>query len=309
MDIRTLKKDAARLSADGKRLALIHCGVSVGASAILALVTWLLDTQIAKTTGLGGMGTRAALSSAQTVLQLAFSILLPFWSLGYLRIALLHARGQQPEISDLPEGLRRWAPALRTMLLRLAGAMVITIAAVQIASTLYAFTPASDKLMVAMEEFLTSAEALDQAAIESLIKMLLPVYGLGMVLSCVVLIPLLYRFRLAEISIMDDQKGALAAMKMSSRLMHRNRLSFLKLDLSFWWYYLLEALAIALGYGNLLLPTLGIAINEQLSYYLFYGLSLVAQLLIFWQFAPRVQTAYALAYHTERQLRLPEDNQ
>lgn len=310
MDIRTLKQEAARLSAGGKRLALIHAAVAVGASVLLALISFLLDSQIANTAGLGGLATRAALSSARTVLTLAVTVALPFWDLGYLKAALCHARSQQPDFSTLPEGFRRFGPALRTMLLRALLVILVSLACVQVASSVYFFSPMSNKLLEAMEEILQSgSQTLDPATLESLLPMLVPVYIIAGALACGVLIPLLYRFRLADWAIMDDHIGALYAFKISSSLMRHRRLAWFKLDLSFWWYYLLLMGSVALGYGDTLLSALGASLDPQLSYVLFYGLSLAVQLVVFWQFAPRVQTTYALAYHhRQEECKIPGDH-
>ena len=74
MDIRNtseLKACAVRRLRDAgqeKRIAAIYAAVTLGLSVLVALVNLVLDSQIAGTTGLGGLGRRTTLSSLQTLL-------------------------------------------------------------------------------------------------------------------------------------------------------------------------------------------------------------------------------------------------
>ena len=81
-------------------------------------------------------------------------------------------------------------------------------------------------------------------------------------------------------------------------MMKRNGFALFRLDLSLWWYFLLTALASAVGYGDVLLPMVGITLPwpETVSYFLFYGLFLVIQFAIYYFFGNRVGITYALAY-------------
>ena len=106
----------------------------------------------------------------------------------------------------------------------------------------------------------------------------------------VLLIPWLYKLRLAPFHILDGENSALRAMAQSQYEMHGNRFEMFKLDLCWWWYYGLLALAsvpmyiyIYHGGGDVMYWVLTLTS---------YGL----QVLVQWQLMPRVQTSYALAY-------------
>ena len=55
-------------------------------------------------------------------------------------------------------------------------------------------------------------------------------------------------------------------------------------------------------YGDQLLPRVGIElpISETAAYFLFYGIYLVIQFLLFWRFRNRLEVTYATAYDTLR---------
>ena len=73
-------------------LALLHTGVTVGVAFAIMLLQYVLAEGIGNTGGLSGMATRSILETIQLVLQWANTILLPFWSLGFMYVALLSAR-------------------------------------------------------------------------------------------------------------------------------------------------------------------------------------------------------------------------
>jgi len=89
-------------------------------------------------------------------------------------------------------------------------------------------------------------------------------------------------------------------LRESHALMKRNRLNLFRLDLSLWWYFLLTLLAAAACYGDLLLPLVGITFpwSDTVGYFLFYGIYLVLELIIFYLFLNKVSVTYALAYQS-----------
>ena len=111
----------------------------------------------------------------------------------------------------------------------------------------------------------------------------------------VVAIPLSYRLRLSAYYMLDGS-GARQSLLQSARSMKGNCLALLRLDLGFWWYYAAQALLTVIGYGDLLLPHLGIQMNTTVAYFLFYVLSLAAQLGLFWWKQNSVSVTYAHAY-------------
>jgi len=295
MDIRQLKalaQERANASPyDAKKLALFFTGAAVALSFLITLIGFLLTKQMEGTGGLSGIGLRTVLSSAQMLVMLAGAVVLPFWNLGYTRAALDTARDGSAEPRTLLSGFHLFFPALRLFFLQGALYTLLLTFTAQAGAILYMFTPAATKTMALMDSILADGEVTmtDPLVMEQLIQAAWPIYLIIGILFLVVLIPVMYRLRLVEFSLVDGQEKALPNMLRSNYLMRGNCVSMFRLDLSFWWYYLLQGLATVLAYGDLL-------IGGDIAYWVFYLLSAAAQLLIGWKFLPQVHTAYALAY-------------
>ncbi len=301
MNIPQLKSaTTGRISRSARHLALLHSGIALGASALLTVMSFLLSKPLAQTGGLSGIGTRTMLTSIQSVLALVLTIAMPFWDMGFIHTTVRLAKGEPAGTKNLLEGFRRFFPVLRLMLLRMMFVGMLAFFCLQIVSTVYLLSPLSNGLMAQMEALLTEEmlSASDHAALEALLPSLYPVYIFAGVVLIALLIPLFYRFRLADMAIMDSAPGALAALRQSGKAMKGNALAFFKLDLSFWWYYLLFALAAAIAYGDVALAWLKVPIDETVAYFGFYALSIAAQLLLAWRCAATVHTTYAEAYLT-----------
>ena len=80
------------------------------------------------------------------VLQLANTILLPFWSLGFLYVALLWARETQADKKDLLTGFHRIGPCLGLMVNRAVLTIIVMVVCINVCSTAYLLTPAGQKL-------------------------------------------------------------------------------------------------------------------------------------------------------------------
>ena len=74
----------------------------------------------------------------------------------------------------------------------------------------------------------------------------------------------------------------------------RNCMAFFKLDLSFWWYYLLNLLVGVLSMLDSFLP-----MSESVGWML-YGMSLLVQLLVYYFLRPRVEVSRCLIYNAIR---------
>lgn len=287
-----------------KKLTLIHAGIAAGASLVIALLTYFLDAGIGNTGGLSGIGNRAILQTVQSVLQLLINVLSPFWAMGFIAAAVSLARRQQATVHTLAKGIRRWGPALRLLLLQSVLYFLVVMVAVQLGSTLYALTPASDQLSTLLDDLQgtdTGAvtdflENLDEATLMHLMLGMLPFLLLPMI---ALLIPLVYRMRFAEYVLMDDPRcGAFFALMVSFRMTKGNCLKILKLDIRYWWFYALEVLVSLLAYGDILLPLLGVPLNMSTitASMVFYVLALGGQLLLYTWKKPQVFTTYALLY-------------
>ena len=306
---RELKANAAdalqQASHNPKTLVLIHTGVTLIASLLLMAVDSLLEEQIGSTGGLSGMDLRSILSTAQAALQVANAILLPFWNAGFLFAAMGLARRRETSVRSLLEGFRRFGPILRLQLLLGAVYFLIAMGSVYLASFLFMLTPWAAPLTQAMEAIMADSQlvadpdALSAALMAAAEEVMVPLMILVGIVFLAALIPAAYRFRLAQYAILDDARiGALAAMGFSGRMMKGNFLRFVKLDVSFWWYYLLSALASAVCYGDLLLPALGVDLPWSNGVRVLLAVILYAACLLalHWWKKCDVEVTYAAAY-------------
>ena len=293
----------SQASYDPRKLALIHTGAALALSLVLTVLNFILSRQIDSTGGLSGIGVRSVLSTAQSVLSIVNALILPFWEMGFVAAAIAMSRRNAATPNTLLSGFRRFGPVLRLNLLQ--GALYVGIAflCIQISAGIFIMTPFSDPLLAALEQlYATGTTVPDDTAIAALSELILPVYGIFAILFCLLAIPLSYRFRMAGFAIMDNEKiGALRAMGKSHKMMRYNRFSLFKLDLSFWWYYLLQLASMGLGFGDLLLRALGVELaNADVAFFGFYGVHLLCQLGLAWWMQSRVQTTYAMAYEAVR---------
>lgn len=312
MNISQLKQTAREKLSRGEypphRLALWYAGLAVGITLAITVINYLLTQKMDAAAGLAGIGTRTTLSFVQTLLMLGSAVAMPFWDLGFTHGSLCIARGEYAGPDRLLEGFRRFGVSLRLLLIRSALLVAVGFACLQLAAFLFMMSPWSMNTLALVEE-LTASGTLEMTdeAITKVLSTIWPAYVLFGILILVLLLPTYYRFRLADWAIMDDQSKALRAMKLSTFWTFRRRFWLFRLDLSFWWFYGLQALASALTYGDVLLEALGVTISQTVLFWTCCALSAVAQILIAWRFAPQVHTTYALAYdalRAEKKLRI-----
>ena len=308
INVKDFIREAGRRLSDknARSMALLHTGVTVGFALLVTVLQYVLELGIGNTSGLSGMGTRSILQTIQTVAQWANMILAPFWNLGFIYVAMLWARDQYARKEDLLTGFHRISPCIGLMLLRTVLAIAAVIISINLSSTIYMMTPASQPIADLAAEMNMDVEALrtylntmDGPKTIELLRSMIPMFVISAVLSAVLLIPVLYRFRLAEYVILN-QKGvrALPAALISAMLMRRRCWQLFKLDLRLWWYYGLKTLCLLLCYLDMLLPTVGIAMPFEGTgaFFATYILYLAALLVVETAFRPRVETAYAGVY-------------
>lgn len=280
---------------------LICCGLSLA----VTVLSGLLGNRISGTGGLGNIGLRSVLSTGQSVLPLLNLIVTACLSLGYHIAILSITRGFDATPRTLTSGFRHFGPILRTMLLQGAIYGVMGIGALYFSSTIFMATPWSKPFVAIVEPYLDAlvtteaASVLDtetlMAAGEALIPMLWIMLGVYLFLA----LPIYYRFRMVDFCLADDPRlGAIHAMIKSRHLMRRNCLALFRLDLSVWWFYLAQVAISVICYGDVLLSLMGVSLpwNATVSYYLFYGLSLVGQMALYYFAMNRVYAVYAVAY-------------
>lgn len=312
MDIenrRALKEDGARALAanpgDPRMLVLAYAG-GIALMALLATIaTHIVGLRIEDTGGLRNMGLRSILSTVQTVLPLASSVITLLLTCGYHSAAMKMARRQSVGPQSLLEGFRRLGPLFRLGILQSVIYLAVGFISMYAGSIIFMMTPLSNDFMALMmplmdsitvmtEQITLDAETL-QAATEALVWAIPIVLGVFLILAA----PLFYQYRMCLYALFDDPaRGALAAMRSSRNMMKGNRVSMFKLDLSFWWFYALEILISLIAYGDMLLPLIGISFPwpDTVSFYLFYVLSLGLQVAVYHYFLNRVNVTYAIAY-------------
>ena len=308
-DPRALRGSAADILTDTpneKRLVFFWAALSAGLALLTGLLSHILNSGIAGTGGLAGIGLRSILTTAQQMLNTFLSIALPFWTLGYQRVMLQFARREQATKETLLFGFRRFGPGLRLMLLKglLFGAigMFIFYGALQLLS----FTSLADSVYTVLDPVVESIMAdpsasLDPALSDLLMEALLPMMLICAGITLAVLIPISYRLRFSDLRIVDDPRcGARDAIRTSFLLTKGKCLALFKLDLRFWWFWLIEAGIVAVCYGDVLLPLLGITlpISETVAFWGFYVVAMVLQVVLYTAFHNRVSLTYALAYES-----------
>ncbi len=296
-DRRGLKQSAAdslaAASYDPRKLILIHTGAMVVLSLVLALIDYVLDQQIGDTGGLSGVGTRAVLETLQSVLVFGQVVALLFWQIGFIFASMQISRGKTATPETLLEGFRQFGPVLRlrlTLTLLYSG---ITLLSSYAASIIFSFTPWAKPLADA------TAIGTEEALYTAMEQVMLPLSGVLLVVMLIIMVPYTYRLRLTEYVLMDDPRaGAMNAVRTSRLLMRGNRLELLKLDLSFWWFYLCEMLVMVVAWGDMLMPLFGLELpwSDTVSYYLFFVLSYLCQLALYWWQGSHVRVTYAKFY-------------
>lgn len=305
--------DKAKEALKGKevrRLAMIHAGVTVAAGLLVTVLQYVLAEGIGNTSGLSGLGTRSILETLQTVLQWANMVLLPFWNLGFLYVAVQWARGNRPVDRDLLTGFHRVGPCLGLLVNRLLLTLGVVVVVTNISSAVYMMLPSSEWILDLAQEYSNTDAlyaymySLDMTQIMELFQAMIPMLVISVVLALVLMVPLLYRFRLAEYVILDHPGlRAMPAMLISGGMLRRRRWQLFKLDLRLWWYYGLKLLCVLLLYADLLLNAVGIAVpSGALSFLVTYLLYLAGLFLVETLFRPQVDTAYGLFYEKLKEL-------
>ncbi len=292
-----------------RRVVLLHALPALALPIVVMAINLFLEGQLASTGGLSGIGMRSTLETLQTVLSGAIRILLPFWQLGLLFNAMQISRGTSGQPQYLFAGFHRWSSALRLMLLRTIRYTSSTILGIFLSSMLYSLLPLSNNLTKVIEE-LSKDPAFAQVSFDVLMAEITSrlsfwdlalQYGICILGAALLVIPLFYRYRMSDYALLDSEKpGAFQALQQSTFLMQGNRMRLFKLDLQFWWYYLLLFIATAASYGDLILPALGVNLpfSKEWAYVIFAVFSAALQLILYYLFCGQVETTYACVYES-----------
>ena len=293
------KKASNRLQSgnDPKKVVLVYAGIVALSSLVVTVVQDLLDSQISQTGGIQNIGTRSMLTTADTVLTIAQLLLVMCLTLGYTGSMLRIARGQYASPNSLKAGGERIWVLLRTRLLQMLIMTAAAFALCFLVVNVCLLTPLSNRVIAVMGT--VSAEVLlaDDLALMGLYSAMLPI----MLIYLVALVPLLWYFsctyRMVDYLLIDrPQLGAFGVLRESRRMMQGNMKMMLRVDLSFWWYYLLQALVSVLVYLNMVLAPFAIGLPPEVLYWGTVVLYLAADFALRYFFSNKVAVTYALFY-------------
>lgn len=311
MDIRNLpqlKETAARRLQQAqykKQIILIYAGITIGLSALVTILTYLLSNRISQTGGLSNMGTRTILSTLQSLLPIVQNMILLCLELGFLNAMIRMSRGLYTSPQSLRAGMSRFWAAVRCALLLSFRYLMAGIGSFYLATMIFGLTPLSNKAteilmpMVEQVTVLGNEIVIDDATALALTDAMIPMLVIFGIIFVLIAVPMFYRYRLANYILMDKPAyGALMAITESKLLMRRNGFAMFRVDLSLWWYYLLTAVSAAICYADVILSLLGMPLpfSETVNYFLPYVVFLAVQFGIYYFFANRVGVTYALAY-------------
>ena len=300
-------KAANRLESgkDPKKVVLVYSAVVALSALAVNVVQFILDSQISKTGGLQNIGTRSALSTLSSVLPLVQTLVLMCLGLGYTAAVLRLVRRQYASEKALKAGFERFWLLLRTRLLQALIYGGIAFLLSYVAMAIFMLSPFSDRLS-SLALSLSAAGAItpeallnNTALLASAYEALMPMMVIYCILLVIVIWAVSYRFRLVDYLLIDQpQLGALSALRTSRQKMKGHIKELFKLDISFWWYYLLRALSAGLIYLDMVLAILGVQLPLS-STASFFGVILAylgSDFALNYFFLNRVEMAYALFY-------------
>ena len=304
-EIKEVSQQRLEQSSVQKKIVVIYAALVLGLTALTALTSYLLGLQMDNYGGLSNLSKRSLISSIQSMLPFAQSLLTMCLDLGYLAAILRIARGMYTSPQTLRLGFDRFWLILRCSIFRgliLMGAMLACMYAGVIIYMLTPFSKAAMEILspiISQVSLLDTGIVIDDATYALLMKAMLPAFGICGILALAVGAPIYYSYRMVEYVVIDKPGiGALIALRESKKMMRGNRLQLLKLDVSLWWYYLPAAAATVLCYGDVLLPMLGVElpVSSEVAYFGFYGLYLAASFGVHYYLRNRAEVCYGLAY-------------
>ena len=294
-----------RRGREPKKLIYTYAGISLALSIVIFLGNLWLDSQISGTGGLGNLGTRAIFETARQAIPVLSGFIVMCLDLGFLGGLMRISRGQYADHTDLKVGFRKFWPLVRLGLLQALLYFAIGFLAIQLGSLIFTFTPWAGPLMTVLTPLYTSGNMeLDNALVMELFSLMLPLFIVIGIVLLVVLLPFLFRMRMAYFCLLDDPRGrAMAAIRESSRMMRSRFGQMLKIDLSLWLYYAASALVMVVLYADLILVLLGIPLplDADVMAMVVYGASAGLQFVVSAFLRPRAELTYLAAYDQLRE--------
>ena len=317
----SLKKQAARIlrerSPQFRTTVLAHTAVSVVFLLITALVSFMLNRAMADNQGLSGMGNTAILRTVQFMLTLVGNILLPFWELGIVYTAIRAARGDSTEFSLLARGFHCFRYVIRYFVLWFVILLAVGIVCSNVLMALAMFLPTPAAIGEALNSIDPTAYTDYAVMMEDMIKALsgvpkaqlllyfVPLIVLYAAAYITLLVMLSYRFKMSRYLLLDETPvRARKSLGISNRITKGERGNLFMLDLSFWWYYLLQIVVAAIVYVPDILTAVGVTlpVDYSTANLISYVVYCVCSLVLAWSAGAYYQTTMACAYETLKPL-------
>ena len=305
---RELKQFAAerlRQSPSQQKIVLIYAGLALGLTALTTVLSYVLGLQIDNYGGLSNLSKKTMLSTVQSMLPFAQSLVNMCLNLGYVAAMLRIARGMYTSPQTLRLGFDRFWLLMRCSIFQGLIMTAVMFVCLYFGIMIFMLTPFSKAVveivtpLLSQTSLLDSSIVIDDATYTQLVQAMVPAFVIFGILFLGLGVPVLYNYRMVNYVIIDKPAtGALMALRESKRMMRGNRFALLKLDLHLWWYYLAAGAASVVCYGDVLLPMLGVElpVSDTAAYFGFYGLYLLGSFAVHFFLRNRVETVYALAY-------------
>ena len=304
-EMKTFALQRLKDSPSQQKIVMIYGALVLGLAALVTVGDYVLGLQIDNYGGLSNLGKKSMLSSVQSMLPFAQSLLSLCLDVGYLAAMLRIARGMYTSPQTLRLGFDRFWLLMRCTVFKGLIMTGVMFACVYFGMMIYMVTPFSDAAveivtpLVSQMSALDASIVIDDATYSALVSAMTPGFVICGVLMLLLGVPILYNYRLVNYIIVDKPAiGAMMALRESKIMMRGHRLELLKLDISLWWYHLAFAGTTVLCYLDVLLPMMGIElpVSETVAYFVSYGLYLAASFALQFFLRNRVEVAYALAY-------------
>ncbi len=309
-DPRSLRRAADEALAVGrlpKQVSFTYAGLLVLVSVVVSALNYVTASQLKQATGLSNLDTNTVWSTVELLLPMVQMIAQICLNLGYLYAMLRIGRKLYADRNDLKEGLRRIGPALRCTGLQFLILLAVCFVLAYPISFLYMLTPFARPMLQAMEPIVMAPDPMalmeDPAVMDQIMAASVPMLVFSIVVYLVVMIPILFRFRMANYLLAEQGGcGAFRALRESFRMTRGNCMKLLKVDLHLWWYHGLILLLNLVLYADLLCELAGIRlpVSQSVAFYGCQGLYLVGLFLVYAFLRNRVELTYVMAYESLR---------
>ena len=292
---------------DVKKLVLIFGLVSLCLGPVLTAIYTLIQMGSQQAQGISGLETFSRLETVSTMLSIAMYVVIMLWSPGILYCGLMLLREHDPWPKGLLRGFKKWGGIVKYTILVAAFVIVLVLAISPVATIISMpfmgeFTTFITEMPQTEAEMLTYMESVSEAQLtQMMLPMLLIMWGVALV----VILPLSYRARMTQLIIMDEDRiGTREAIRFSFKLTKGSCWQLFRMDLSYWWYYILIAVTSSIPMAAML-PAFA-NYNETAVTLILNAVSAILGMGVYMLGLMKVSTAEAVAYDHLRTVIVPD---